>query len=339
MLHRALIVVAVMAFASLCPRTAGAQAWVPAKGEGSVAVLVQDLFVKDHYFDRGQKADRGQIRSNSLLADVTYGLTDRLALTVAVPFIRTQYSGTAPHPTAQDDGRAHTGVQDLRFAARYNVVQGALTITPFVGTNVPTHNYEYFAHAAYGARVRELEVGTYVGRVLSPALPKAFIQARYSYSFAQKIVGVDHNRSNLDLEFGYFLTPAIRVFTLGAGHKTHGGISVTEAGWRALPPEQGPHHDRIGRIDLLDAGGGIQMSVTSSLDLFGSYMKSLAGRNTHAIDRAITVGASWSFGRSLRALMIPDDAPKGSSKASESSRTASTDEGGGRRLIRCLCQK
>lgn len=322
---RAVVVVASVAIASLCARSASAQAWVPSKGEGSVSVLFQDLFVSDHFFGRGQRVDRGQIQSDGLLVDVTYGLTDKISFTLGVPLLRTRYAGGAPHPTAQDDGRAHSGFQDVRFSARYGLAQGPLTITPFVGINVPTHDYEYFAHASYGPRVRELEVGTYVGRVLSPALPNAFVQARYSYSFAEKIVGIDHDRSNLDLEFGYFLTPTVRVFTLGSGHKTHGGIDVPDAGWRALPIEQGPHHDRIGRIDLLDVGGGVQVSLTKSLDVFGSYMKSLSGRNTHAVDRAITIGASWSFGRSLRALMLSGEA------ASEGV--------GERRLAKCLCQK
>ncbi len=325
MAQRAVVLVASVAIVVLSARTACAQAWVPFKGEGSVSVLYQNLFVKDHFFDRGQRADRGRIRSDVVFADVTYGLTDRVAVTFAAPFMRSQYTGRAPHPTAQDDGAAHYGFQDVRAGVRYNLTRGPVIITPFVSTNFPTHDYEYFAHASYGPRVRELEVGTYVGRVLSPKLPNGFVQARYSYSFAQEIVGIDHNRSNLDLEFGYFLTPTLRVFTLGTGHKTHGGIAVPEAGWRVLPVDQGPHHDRIGRIDLLDVGGGVQVSLTRSLELFGSYMKSLAGRNTHALDRAVTVGASWSFGRSLRALMLSDAG--GQPKAR------------GRKLARCLCQK
>jgi hypothetical protein len=189
---------------------------------------------------------------------------------------------------------------------------------------MPTHSYEYFAHAAYGVRVRELEIGTYVGRVLAPAMPNAFVQARYSYSFAEEIVGVDHNRSNLDIEFGYFVTSRLRFFTLGAGQKTHGGIGIPDAGFRALPPDQMRHHDRIGRIDLLNVGGGAQFSLTNSLDVFGSYMTSLAGRNTHALDRGITLGATWSFGRSLRGLLSAQDRDS---------------DGVGASLIRCLCQK
>jgi hypothetical protein len=324
MFHRPVAVIVSMTVVLLCARGAEAQAWVPSKGEGSVSVLFQDLFVRDHFFDRGQRADNGHIESNSLFFDITYGLSDKLAVTLGVPVVRARYTGSRPHPTAQDDGATHSGFQDVRFAVRYNAVEGPLTITPFVGTRVPTHDYEYFAHASYGPRVRELEVGTYIGRVLDPVLPDGFVQVRYSYSFAEKIAGIDHDRSSLDIEFGYFVAPRVRVFTMGSGMKTHGGIDVTEAGWRALPENVARHHDRVGRLDLLDVGGGVQVSVSKSVDVFGSYMKSLAGRNTHALDRALTVGVSWSFGRnrSLQGLL-------GSAESDETEDS----------LIKCLCQK
>jgi hypothetical protein len=308
MAYRALVVVVASAvFTVLSARAVEAQAWVPSKGEGSAAILYQDSLVEDHLLASGARQDRGQIRSNNLLFDVTYGLTDRIALTLGVPFVRSRYTGAFPHPSPQDDGEAHSGFQDLRFGLRYNILQGPLAITPFVGTNMPTHKYATFSHAAFGPRVRELEVGAYVGRLLSPRLPDAFIQARYGYSFAQRIVGVHHDRSNLDLEIGYFVTPAVRIFALGAGQKTHGGIDLPDAGWRSLPPDQGPHHDRIARVDMLDAGGGVQISLTKSIEVFGSYMTTLAGRNGHALERAITIGASWSFERGGDLLGTPAD--------------------------------
>ena len=185
MSHRTVIVVASVAIASLCPQTrALRRGSVQRRGIGIRPVPGS---VRQGSFLRPGTAGRPRRDPiESLMFDVTYGLTDRLAVTFAVPFIRARYTGAAPHPNAQDDGARTTGFQDLRFGVRYNVTRGPLTITPFVGTNMPTHGYEYFAHAAYGPRVRELEVGTYVGRVLSPALPNAFIQARYSYSFARE---------------------------------------------------------------------------------------------------------------------------------------------------------
>ena len=247
MLHRTAILVG-FALAG-CGNSAFAQAWVPDQGEGTVSILYQDLFVKDHFMADGVRRDQGSIDSANLVFDVTYGLTDRIAVTFAAPLVSARYSGRNPHPTAQDDGARHAGFQDLRFNVRYNLARGAVAITPFVGTTLPTHAYEYFAHAAYGPRMRELEVGSYIGYTLDTVLPNAFVQARLSYSFPEEIAGVKLNRSNLSLEFGYFLTPRVRVFTIGSGHKSHGGIDLPAAGWRALPAEQGPHHDRIGRIE------------------------------------------------------------------------------------------
>jgi hypothetical protein len=318
---KAAVALFVVAIGIAAPQTAAAQAWVPAKGEGSVSVLYQNLFVHDHFLAGGGRVNRGQIQTNDLLFDITYGLTDRMTVTFAVPYVEARYRGTAPHPTSQDDGRAHSGFQDLKFGVRYNVVDGPITVTPFVGVNMPSHAYEYFAHAALGTRVRELEIGTYVGRVLSPRLPNAFVQTRYSYSFAETIAGIDHSRSNLDVEAGYFVRSRLRVFLIGTGQKTHGGIDTPDAGWRALPPELGPHHDRISRLEMLDVGGGAQFSLTPRIDLFGSFMRTLAGRNAHALSRGITVGASWSFGGQIKSMSLGDapDPPDG--------------------LPRCLCQK
>ena len=241
------------------PASVSAQAWVPARGEGSVSILFQDLFVENHLTAIGDKQALGEIHSNSLIADVSYGLTDRLALTLAVPYIRTRYSGRARHPGAMDDGTPHSAFQDVRFGARFNVLDGPVTITPFVGTSVPSHSYEYFAHAAYGPRVRELEVGAYVGRIVPVGPRPAFVQARYAYGFLEEIAGIERNRSSLDVEVGYFFSPRVRAFVMGAGQKTHGGVDLPTAGWRAMPQDLQEHHDRISRVDILDFGGGVQV--------------------------------------------------------------------------------
>ncbi|HEY7499011.1 MAG TPA: hypothetical protein VH740_10875 [Vicinamibacterales bacterium] len=306
-------------------RAAEAQAWVPEQGEGSVSVLYQDLFVRNHLTADGVFQDNGHIQTNNLIMDVTYGVTDRLAVTAALPFIRTRYTGARPHPTVQDDGTPHSGFQDFRFGARYNLVDGPVAITPFIGTTIPSHGYEYFAHAAYGTRVRELEIGTYVAHALSAGLPHTFVQARYAFGFPQEIAGVSRHRSTLDVEVGYFVTPSIRVFTMGTGLKTHGGVDLPPAGYSALPPDIRQHHDRVARIESLDVGGGAQISVTKSIDLFGSFMRTIAGRNGHALSRGLTIGASWSFGKSGLAPLADAD-------TQVETRTKES-------LIRCLCQK
>jgi hypothetical protein len=297
---------------------------VPSKGEGSVSLLYQDLLVENHLTATGVEQDGGRIDSNNLLVDFSYGITDRLAVTLAAPFVRTRYSGTARHPGELDDGTPHSGFQDLRFAVRYNVFDGPLTITPFVGTSVPSHSYEYFAHAAFGPRVRELEVGTYIGRIVPLGSRPAFVQARLAYGFLEEIAGIDRGRTSLDFEAGYFLSRSVRVFAITAGQKTHGGIDLPDAGWRAMPPELQEHHDRIARIDIVDIGGGVQVTLPKSFEVFASVMKTVSGENAHAMARGITIGASWSFGRGVPSLVA----------AAESGRRDPE-----RLLIRCLCQK
>ena len=325
MSQRSLLVLGWVILGAFNATDASAQAWLPPKGEGAVSVLYQNLFTREHFLAGGGRIDRGHIQSNNLLFDVTYGLTDKMAVTLAAPFIRTRYTGSNPHPRPEDLlGEANRGFQNLRFGLRYNIVDNpVITITPFVGTSVPSHSYEYFAHAALGTRVRELEVGSYIARTLGPALPRAFVQARYGYSFAQEIENIHHDRSNLDIEIGYIITPAIRVFAVSAGQKTHGGIDTPDAGWRAMGPILGPHHDRLARLEMLDFGGGVQVSVSRSLDVFGSFMTTTAGRNSHALARGLTVGASWSFGGGMPPLVA----------------SASSDAEPKQVLVRCLCQK
>lgn len=323
MLRRSAAVLIVAAAAAALPPAASGQAWVPSKGEGTVSVLYQDLFVKNHLTATGAKQDRGRIDSNNLLVDFSYGLTDRLAVTLAAPFIRTRYTGLARHPGELDDGTPHSGFQDLRFAVRYNVFDGPVTITPFVGTSVPSHSYEYFAHAAFGPRVRELEVGTYIGRIVPLGSRPAFVQARLAYGFLEEIAGIDRGRTSLDFEAGYFLSRSVRVFAASAGQKTHGGLDLPDAGWRAMPPDLQEHHDRIARIDLVDIGAGVQVTLPKSFEVFASFMKTLSGENAHSLTRGITIGASWSFGRGVPPLVARADG------ASEPQRL----------LIRCLCQK
>src|SRR4029077_15743717 len=82
---------------------ARAQAWLPAKGEGSVSILYQDVFVKDH-MQATTPVDSGQIFSKTLLLDVTYGVTDNLAISFAIPWTAARYDGTKAHPLADLSG-------------------------------------------------------------------------------------------------------------------------------------------------------------------------------------------------------------------------------------------
>lgn len=187
-----------------------------------------------------------------------------------------KYSGAYPHPVpvgpvTLDDGRHHGTFQDFRLAVRYSVVRGRTSVTPFVGSFVPSHGYEYFAHSAPGRGLKELQVGAAVAALLDGLLPGAFIQGRYSYGFVEPVydlsdVRLNANRSAADLEVGYFVTPGLRVFLLGSGQLTHGGIDFAVVGpedvWQSnlelvSTPEGAQafrNHDRIDRYNYLNVG-------------------------------------------------------------------------------------
>jgi hypothetical protein len=279
------------------PSVASAQAWLPPKGEATFSIVYQNVFMRDHLFKGGERsAAPGQMYYSNFLADLSYSVTDRFAVRVNVPFVSARYSGPTPHLYPIDDGDTHGTFQDLRFEARYNVLRAPIVLTPFVGTLQPSHNYEHFAHAATGSNLRQLLVGTGFGRRLDPLLPNAYFQGRYTYAFVERLENVEnntHNRSNLSLEIGYYITPTIQVFALGTGQKTHGGIDFVRG--RRFTAVDWHHHDQISRADSLDLGGGAAFAVGPVLDVFASWLTTVYGQNGHAVNRGLYFGATVSF--------------------------------------------
>src|SRR5262245_3941956 len=326
-LGKRLVVALVVALSAGTATQARAQAWLPAKGEGSVSVLFQNVAMKYHYFIT-EPVDRGHIRSDALLLDVTYGFTDRLALSVGIPYVAAKYNGAFPHPLASDltipnsidNGQYHSTFQDFRFDVRYNVTKQGIVLTPYAGTIVPSHSYTYFAHAAPGRDLNEIQVGVLAAKLLDAVLPGLFVQGRYGYGFTERVLDISHNRSVMDLEVGYFVTPRLRVLGVSTGQITHGGVDI---GWTFRadnPPIVFVHHDQIDRLNFFNVGGGAAYALTDSIDLFGSMIHTVAQRNGHAIDRGLSIGLSWSF----------------STGRAQPSAIASASE---RSLVKCLCEK
>ena len=305
----ALMLIAVPVVLAASGSTAGAQAWLPAKGDGAVSIIYQDMFDKYHHFPGIGKVDGGPTTSRSMLLDVTYGVTDKLAISLGIPWVSAKYVGPGPHPLADlsgpvprffgatklDDGTYHGSWQDVRFDVRYNLTKKGLVLTPFIGTSVPSRNYEWLAHAAPGTRQKQLQIGVAGAKMLDTVVPGLFVQARYAYGITEKVIDISNNRSSAGVEIGYFLTPKLRVLALGAGQLSHGGIDMVANPRANLPPLQFLHHDRITRINFLNVGGGASYSLTEKIDVFGSMVRTVAARNGHLIDRGLSIGLSWSF--------------------------------------------
>lgn len=289
--------IAILFFSLTLPAYLQAQPWVPPQGEGSVSLVYQNVYIRDHLFSGGLRRDVGHIRTHSLSIEVDYGVTDRVSLSASLPFIRARYRGSSPHTHADgrtvDDGSYHGGFQDLRVDGRFRVMEFPIAVTPFAAFNVPTRDYEFFAHSAIGVGLREAQVGAYVGA----ARARFYVQGRYSYAVPERVVGRRRTRSNIDAEVGWLARPRVRVFAFQLRQISHDGLEISP-GFPGLTDEEKHHHDQLGRASTVEVGGGVAVALTPSMDLVCGALTTLTGANTHTAQYALTVGASWSFGRS-----------------------------------------
>jgi hypothetical protein len=276
-----------------------AQAWLPLKGEGQVTITYQNIYVKDHVDYKGNRFDSGPIRTHSVISSLEYGLKNRVALDADVTFVASKYEGfvgPVPHGPV-DTGVYHPAFQDLRVGARFELLSRPLVVTPFVATVIPTHNYETRGHSAVGRRLREFQMGVYVGRDLEEILPRSYVQSRYTYSIVENLEEFNLNRSSGDFEFGYFATDRISLRLTGAWQKTYDGIEI--------PIDRNhPHyhdiHDRATKANFFRMGGGVSFSLTNALGLHIDVNNTARGANTHA-PRGLSLGISWRFsGRGSR---------------------------------------
>jgi hypothetical protein len=313
--ERVPVVAAVLMCGFVAPRAAIAQAWVPPAGDGFVSIDYQNFSSPGHLNRLGQKGGGGT-QSHSVLFEVEYGITDRIALTAALPFITVKYTGegvACPLCVASnlpfelshlDDGAYHGTLQDFRFGMRYNVVRKGLFLTPFLSAIVPSHHYENEGEAAVGRRFFEGQIGINAGRDLGPLLPRAYVQGRYSYALVPRDVGVRLNRSNVILEGGYSITTALAVRGLSSWQETHGGVPgvlpilapdglFPDAGERTLVLQS---HDRLLQDNNWRVGAGASYVLRESVELSGTVLTVVSGTNTHR-GTGVTVGMTWSFSR------------------------------------------
>lgn len=276
------------------PALAAAQAWLPAKGEGAVAVTLADYAFDGHYDSKGASDPFGGTHAKSIAVEVTYAITDRLAATVGLPFIATRLSGSFPAGVALgplDDGRYHADFQDLRMELRFMAVALPVAITPLLGASMPSHAYEVTGEAVPGKGTREAFLGTNVGRALGT---RAYVHCRYVFTRVEKVVPdvKTLDRSTIEAEAGGMATRRLGLRALAIRQVTHGGLDLEDM---RTNPNFFRTHDRAARTNYLNVGGGMTFEATPTVDIYAVFLKTVSGENAHRA-RSISVGASWQFG-------------------------------------------
>jgi hypothetical protein len=276
-----------IALALSVARSAQAQAWLPPKGEASFTIGFSNTFASQHFDDHGNDLKTpagntwGDMTWNSGDTALGYGITDRLAVRVGLPFVVSKYEGTFAHPLLaghqkQDDGEWHSTFGDVSAEVRFKATKGALVVTPFLAYLGPSHSYEYYGHAVAGLGVKEGQVGVNVGRLLDPWIPNSYVQARYTFTVPEKALDIRRYRSNIYFDGGYFVTPALTVSVIGEWQRSHDG-------WRSVDiPKPGTanflFHDQLQRADHLRMGGAVSYAITGAMEVALNAYATVYGR-------------------------------------------------------------
>jgi hypothetical protein len=301
--HRRVIGALTAAVATLAAGLAEAQAFTPPKGLLALTFAWQLVENTGHRLDDGTVLLAGQSVDTGVLLEGEYAFTDRLALSLGLPYLFARYVGDGPTPgqfLPVDSCRCwHSSFQDFTVRARYRLGRGSFAVTPSVGLVVPSHEYESRGEAVVGRDLNEVQIGVGIG--IAPrrgALAGLDFQATYSYGFVERVLDVPNDRSLGSISAGWTPARRLHVQLTANWQVTHGGLRFP-ADVVPLVPEN-PYfaeHDRLLRDDYWRLGGGLAYSF-ERFDVFASYSGYVAGTNSHA-GYAVTAGVSSYFGGPL----------------------------------------
>lgn len=300
---------------------ARAQAWVPGKGQGSVGMTYQQKQSTRLTNADGSSAKFGKVIDRTLSLDLDYGMSERWAVTVGVPFSRNRYTGDDPHdprgfpfPNDQrflDDGQDHAGWSDWSVGLRYQWRKRPFLVTPFIAYLQPSHDYTFFSHAALGTRQRAVQLGVHVGNWFPLPLQDMYWQAGYAYTIEQSTRNIDRvayaflpddrrvNHGALSLEFGGNITPRLGAHlrvnhTNSYGHGVHAIEDFAN-------PDGSPnfnnifYHDQLLLLRTTKASVGLEYQLTDRYQLSFDWGRTLRAADAHFWKYETSIGISRRF--------------------------------------------
>jgi hypothetical protein len=303
MWRRAAAGVASILVAGTLAGEAAAQAWPAPAGTGSVGVTTQIIDNTGHRMTDGFLLEEGKSRNVSIFIDGDFAVTDRLAVSVGLPYVFSRFIGPQDSPAnlPVDACRCwNSGFQDFSASLRYTILEGAFALTPVMGIGVPSHSYLYEGEAVVGYGLMELRIGVDAGLRLSGLSERVALTGRYAYVVVEDAANVPNNRSNAYAGASVAASPRFSARGGVSWQRTHGGLrfgSFTGVPFpppgEANTPELFRQHDRLLRDNYWHIGGGVTYSLPR-VDVFVSYRQFVGGTDTHA-GKAFTFGTSVPF--------------------------------------------
>ncbi len=290
-LARVLVAIAALAIGHA---PAHAQAWVPPAGIGVVSVGYQTINNTNHRLTDGSLFDGYDSQSRGVLFSLEYAFTDRLSMSVGLPYLGSKYTG--PEPSffgleVDDCFCWNHGWQDFGVSARYNLINGAFALTPSRSLGIPSHNYDYFGEAVLGRNLNEVRLAVDVGRRLDAISDRLSVSGRYAYAIVEKVLDLPNNRSNIAIDADILATRKLSTRFGVSWQRSHGGLTSSDM----TTEEQFSQYDRILKDNNFHISGGVSYSLPK-VDVFASFVQYAAGTDTH-VGHAITAGLSFPFER------------------------------------------
>jgi hypothetical protein len=272
------------------------------QGHGHASVGYQYISV-DGFESSIGTLDVGTTDTHAFVFDLEYNVTDRLALNVGLPLVMKRYQGPLPHRVSGldppndtapfiDDGRYHTRWQDFHFGARYLAKSGSLQIEPYVGLEIPSNEYPFYALAAVGQNVNKLEIGTSFTYV--PPISDAFFRLVIGHVFVEETLGVNIDHWRVRGGAGYFFAPRLsgRAFFL---LKEGNGLIFPDD---FPPPRTDEHwyqHDRMVRHNYMNIGVGLDYAFNEKYAVSLSVMTMAWAEQILVMKYATNVSVIRSF--------------------------------------------
>ena len=173
-------------------------------------------------------------------------------------------------------------------------------VTPSIALRIPSHAYPTIGEAAVGPRLKEVQAVVDVGRVFAQSF---YVDAQYAYAFVEKYHGLSLNRSNVDVDLGYYVLPALNLRGIVSWQETYGGLTAKEIFGPNGPPQRNPNlsdalwfgHDRLLKDSYLRAGGGVTYSITEHTGVYFTAVDMISSRNSH-YGYLYSIGVARTFG-------------------------------------------
>jgi hypothetical protein len=286
------------------PMSLWAQAWTTPRGESNFGLFYQYTQSDTHINREGKsRTDLGNERIHSLVVVGSYGLSERFSIEGSLVSMATSWTGDqADRHGPLDTGSYHGAVQDFRGALLYQLTSGKIAVAPFVAVIIPSNDYETRGHSAFGRQLSALQLGATAGGFAGRS---AYWQVGASYSFLEKVEGVDLDldQINGDLEFGLMVGRRVTIRGFGLWQVMRDGL---ELGPQTEHLELSPIHDRLARSSYLNLGAGTSIELRPNLDLDISAMVTTTARNFHSLE-TITTGLVWRSGGDFKVIPASRD--------------------------------